>query len=179
MSKTKTRNEIKAEMETLAEQITQMQGDHAAQIADLEAAASEQTDAFNAAKADNEKLTADIAELTEAKNALEIKLTDAESKLETITAEKAESDEQLAKAKAALANPANLDATIAPTEIDQTAEDAEADKEEENAKVDEGPKDKLEEYEAMSPGKERQDFYHANKSELYRLMDEREQSDES
>lgn len=176
MSKTLTRNEIKAEMETLAEQITQLKSEHAEQIAGLESEKTALIESETSAKAEVEKLTADIAEVTEAKSTLEIKLTDAESKVEALTAEKAESDSLLAKAKSALANPAHADASIIPTEINQTVEDAEADQEQASASGDQPDVSDLtvlEQYEQMEAGPDRVAFINANERAIYAEMKRR------
>ena len=130
MSKVKTRQEIKQEMESLVSQIETMKADHAGQISDLDAKVSELTATNETATAKIESLKAELetanAEGIKAANAL----TEAKAQIESLSAEKAEVESHLTKAKLALANPAHLDAAITPTEIDQTVEDAAADDQE-------------------------------------------------
>jgi chromosome segregation ATPase len=176
MSKVKTRNEIKQEMDDLSTQIEQMKTDHAGQIADLEAKVTELTESNESATATIESLKTELAEAQEAGIEATDKLTEAENRIEAITAEKVEAEIQLKKAKNALANPAHMDAAITPTEIDQSVEDAAADAQEKNANQDEPkePENVLEEYEAMERSPERAAFFQKHERQILQLISDRE-----
>ena len=175
MSKVKTRQEIKQEMESLASQIETMKADHAGQISDLEAKVSELTATNETATAQIESLKSEL----ETANAEGVKaadaLTEAKAQIESLSAEKAEVESHLTKAKLALANPAHLDAAITPTEINQTVEDAAADHQERDAE-DDTPKSELETYESMPQGADRLAYYRQHKHTIIKQMDERDES---
>lgn len=103
-------------------------------------------------------------------------LAEAEKERDDVKGMLAEAKARADKAEAALANPAFIDAAMKPAAVKPGINDAEADKLDEQAKAGaeaDKPKTVLEAYEAMAPGAERQRFLAKNKSEIYRLMEER------
>lgn len=176
MSKVKTRNEIKQEMEGLACQIEQLKSDHAGQIKDLEAKVSELTESNEAANATVESLKAELAEAQEAGISATDKLTEAEAEIAEITAEKVDIEQSYEKAVQALQNPAHADAAIVTTEINQQIEDAAADTQEANAGSDQPEEyaNELEEYEAMDRSPERAAFFAKHERKILAQISERE-----
>ena len=179
MSKTKTRTEIMGEMKTIAGQIQQMQSDHAATVAGLESNVAELTESNATATAEIARLTGELSASIESAEAVQAKLTETEGTVAELSAAKVEAENQLTKAKAALANPAHLDASLTATNLDQKAEDAEADMQEASANADEGPKSELEIYEGMERSPERTAYFNANEAKLLKQYADRAKDPEN
>jgi len=178
MSQVKTRKEINADMLALRDEITQLQADHAAKVTALDSTVSALTSELDQAKAAITEADAANAAKTEEIATLSAQLETAHAALTLEQEARAETEAGLAKAKAALGNPAFVDASLIPHSVDRQQADAEADKAEADAQAKANqtqPKlSILEQYESMPQGEARRAFYVKNKPEIFRQMAERE-----
>jgi chromosome segregation ATPase len=178
MTQHKTRREINAEMLALRDEITQMQADHAAKVTALESTVSALTGEIEQAKAALAEADAVNAAKVEEIATMSASLESMKAELTAEQEARAETEAGLAKAKAALGNPAFLDASLIPHSVDQQQADAEADKAETDAEnkanQDQTKLSILEQYESMPQGETRRAFYAKHKPEIFRQMAERE-----
>jgi len=178
MSKVKTRKEINEELTALNSSIAEMKSDHAAKVAALESTVSILTEELDQAKAAITEADALAASKTEEIGALTASLESVKAELTAEREVRAETEAGLEKAKAALANPAFVDASIIPHQVNQKLEDAEADEAEAKAQkqseADKPDLNALDTYESMPQGEDRREYYAKNKNEIHRLMNERE-----
>jgi len=153
MSQVKTRKEINAEMLALRDEITQMQADHAAKVTALESTVSALTGEIEQAKATLTEADAVNAAKVEEIAALSASLESVKAELTAEQEARAETEAGLAKAKAALGNPAFVDASLIPHNVDQKQADAEADQAEAQAEVKKAESKSVEadEFLAMTP----------------------------
>lgn len=142
MSNVKTRKEINAELTALQCDIATMQADHAAKVEALESNVSALTEELEQAKAAILEADALAASRADEITALNESLETVKAELTAEQEARAETEAGLAKAKAALADPSFVDASIVPHAVDQAQSDAEADqaeakaqKQEEDAKT--------------------------------------------
>ncbi|GEM_PF-5608639 len=180
MSKVKTRNEIKAEMDDMAAQLESKDAAHAEEKQALEASITDlqgQLDAANAAKAD---LEGQLAKAKETNIGTLEQLKAEEKAKDEVVKAKDELQKENTRLQGALADPAQLDASMVPTAVNQKLEDAEADHQEANAKEpeDTAPKSELEIYESMEAGTERQAYWQKNKRAIIKQINARELKDD-
>lgn len=105
---------------------------------------------------------------------LQAELTEAHKEAADIKAMLGERDGELAKARAALANPAMADATMRPADVAASITDAEASELDRNATQANKPESILAQYEAMPPGAERQAFLKSNRKAILAEMNTQE-----
>ena len=153
MSKVKTRKEINEELTALHGDIANLQADHAAKVTALESTVENLTAELEQAKEAITAADTDMTARVEEVSTLTASLGSIKAELTAEQEARAETEAGLEKAKAALANPAFVDAAIVPHSVDQSLADAEADEAEAKAEKKEAEAKSIQadDFLAMSP----------------------------
>jgi hypothetical protein len=140
-------------------------------VAAIEAAP---VDAVVEPSAEVREISTRLAGMEEANARMQQMITETNAERDSQAAQIRDLSAECDKLKAALANPAHMDAAIKPATATGGITDAEADELDRKAqsKADDGkPRNVLEQYEAMPYGKDRQTFLKAHEREIFRLME--------
>jgi len=175
MSRVKTRKEIKEELDEVNAQLEASHVNHAEDVKALQE---------TIAQAEQALLDADAkyAELLAEKEEAELQFAESEKENaqlvefnEKLIEANSEFEKEIERQKAALADPAFVDATVVKVEVDQAVEDAEADAQEANpAEEIAEPKNEAEQWEAMEAGPARQAFWNEHKRLIIKQINSRD-----